>query len=154
MDKQKKNLWIVVGVVVVIIIIFLFGKKDGALDSSVIKDESDDVVVTDSNDSTGVVKTPVAPSVSYAQALEKYKNYRIQLNTTCQASPNNVTYRNGTSIMIDNRSASSRVVKVGSIFNIKPWDFKVVKLSSSTLPITWLVDCDKSQNVATILIQK
>lgn len=96
---------------------------------------------------------PVAP-LSYAQALEKYKNARIQLDKDCQARPSNVTYKNNTSIMIDNRAPVARAVKVGSVFNIKAWGFKVVKLSSATLPVTWYVDCDKSQNVAAILIQR
>jgi hypothetical protein len=55
--------------------------------------------------------------------------------------------------MIDNRSEVARTVKVGSSFGIKAWGFEIVKLSSATLPATWYVDCDKSQNVATILIQ-
>lgn len=151
--KQKKNLLIGVGVVVVVIIIFLLGGKNKDVDSPK-NVESEDVVDKDTVPATGGVKTPAPASISYAEALVKYRNNRIQLDVACQASPNNVTYKNGTSIMIDNRSANSRVVKVGSIFNIKPWDFKIVKLSSSTLPVTWLVDCDKSQNVATILIQK
>jgi len=56
--------------------------------------------------------------------------------------------------MIDNRAPVARTVKVGSTFPIKAYGFKIVNLSSATLPATWYVDCDSSQNVATILIQK
>ena len=94
------------------------------------------------------------PALSYQNALAKYKDVRIQLNANCQADPTQMTFKNGTEIMMDNRSPKDRTVKVGSIYNIKAWGFKIVKLSSATLPATWLVDCDKSQNVATILIQK
>jgi hypothetical protein len=102
------------------------------------------------NSSTGTA--PVV--LSYAQALVKYKNARIQLDDMCQASPNNVTYKNNTNIMIDNRSAVSRTLKIGGPVSVKAWGFKIVKISSAKLPATWLVDCDGSQNVATILIQK
>lgn len=108
----------------------------------------------DSNE--GRINNVGAPpaSISYADALVKYKDFRIQLDQSCQARPNNVTYKNNTFIMIDNRASVSRVVKVGSTFSLKGYGFKILKLSSAILPATWYVDCDKSQNVATILIQK
>jgi len=93
-------------------------------------------------------------SISYADALLKYENARIQLNSDCQAIPNNMTFKNGTSIMIDNRASFAVAVRAGSVFSIKAYGFKILKLSSKTLPATWLVDCGASQNVATILIQK
>ncbi len=92
--------------------------------------------------------------MSYAQALAKYKDARIQLDEKCQANPSYATYKNGTSVMIDNRSTSARTVKVGATYIIKAYGFKIVNLSSSILPVRWLVDCGKSQNVATIFIQK
>ena len=95
-----------------------------------------------------------AASLSYAQALVKYKDARLQLDKVCQASPDKMTFKNNASLMVDNRAPVARTVKVGSIFPIKADGFKIIKLSSSTLPATWWVDCDKSQNVATILIQK
>ena len=105
--------------------------------------------------STGSVNAGIStPSISYANALIKYKDARIQLNAACQATPNNMTFKNGTSIMIDNRASVALTVKAGSVFTIKAYGFKIVKLSSATLPATWLVDCGTSQNVATLLIQK
>lgn len=96
----------------------------------------------------------VAPLISYADALVKYKDARIQLDNNCQANPNNVTFKNNTNIMIDNRSNMARTVRAGSVFSIKAYDFKIVKLTSASPSTTWYMDCDKSQNVATILIQK
>lgn len=105
--------------------------------------------------STGSVNaSSPAVTISYANALIKYKDARIQLNAACQTIPNNMTFKNGTNIMIDNRAPVALTVKVGSVFTIKAYGFKIVKLSSATLPATWLVDCGTSQNVATILIQK
>ena len=56
--------------------------------------------------------------------------------------------------MIDNRSGTARTVRVSSNYSIPAYGFKIVKLSSPTTPAIWYIDCDKSQNVATILIQK
>jgi hypothetical protein len=152
--ENNKNLWIGVVVVVILVFVFYFMNKN-----------STPVVINNTVDNQGVVSTEdtsagsinagvsVAP-ISYASALIKYKNARIQLDKMCQATPNNVTYKNNASIMIDNRAPVARTVKVGSVFSVKAWGFKIIKLSSATLPSTWLVDCDKSQNVATVLIQK
>lgn len=160
-NNKSRNLWIgAIGIVVLaLIVVYLSTNKSVA---PIAVDNTNPVVDTNvvpvnSNEdtSTGSVNTGSgAVTISYTNALAKYTNARIQLNTICQASPNNMTFKNGTNIMIDNRAPVDRVVKVGSIFNIKAYSFKIIKLSSATLPVTWLVDCDKSQNVATILIQK
>ncbi len=110
--------------------------------------------VTEDTSSGSVNATNPTASISYQNALVQYKDARIQLDKNCQATPNNMTFKNGTNIMIDNRSEKIRTIKVGSVFSIKPYGFKIVRLSSSTLPATWYVDCDKSQNVATLIIQK
>ncbi len=150
-NKQSMNVWISVGVVLVVIALVWYASSR----PKAVNQDNVEVVEPTEDVSEGSVNATVpAAAISYANALVKYKDARIQLGTNCQASPNNVTYKDNTSIMIDNRSAVARTVKVGSTFPIKAWGFKIVKLSSSTLPATWYVDCDKSQNVATILIQK
>jgi hypothetical protein len=94
-------------------------------------------------------------SIAYADALIKYADRRIQLDKTCQAHPNTVTYKDNTGIMIDNRSPQTRTVKVGITFTIKPWGFKIVVLPNVYLTSkTLLVDCGQYQNVATILVQE
>ena len=149
---KNKNVWVWVVIVAVVFVVWFTisnNKKvevvqpQTASDQSVMPGTED--VVNNSND--------VKP-LSYQQALTKYKDKRIQLDTKCQATPNNVTYKNNTSIMIDNRSPVARTLKIGGVVSVKAWGFKIVNLSSTKLPATWLVDCDKSQNVATILIQK
>ena len=115
---------------------------------------------------TTTVKKTTAPvpvasqpvTMSYQKALETYKdNLRLQLSGAdfCQVSPNNVMYKNGTSIMIDNRSAKTRNIKIGSTaYSIEGYGFKIVRLSSGTLPATLLMDCGTQQNIAKILLQK
>lgn len=94
-------------------------------------------------------------TISYANALVKYVDRRIQLDKICQAHPNTVTYKDNTGIMIDNRSPKTRTVKIAETFTIKPWGFKIIVLPDIYLKSkTILVDCDASQNVATILIQE
>jgi hypothetical protein len=119
-------------------------------DSSV---DANQTVTEDTSNGSVNANNP-SSSISYQNALVQYKDARLQLDSTCQASPDRSTFKNGTNIMIDNRSDKPRTVKVGSTFPIKAYGFKIVRLSSSTLPATWYVDCDTSQNVATILIQK
>jgi len=163
---ENKNMWIwgAVAVVIVGIIIFLvMGNKDvevvSLTDDQIAMDAADrsnpdgeeDVTEGSVSASNGAASPQV--TLSYQEALVKYKDARIQLDKTCQASPDKMTFKNGTNIMIDNRAAVSRTVKVGSTFTIKPYGFKIVRLSSDTIPATWLVDCDGSQNVSTILIQ-
>ena len=114
--------------------------------------ESESESVQDTSDQT--IATGAAP-ISYANALVKYANRRIQLDPMCQAHPNTVSYKDNIGIMIDNRSAKTRTVKVGSTFTIKPWGFKIIILPDVYLVAkTILVDCDQSQNVATILVQE
>jgi hypothetical protein len=140
--------------IIIVILMFWLVKKDN---SPVVNEEQniEDTLTPVEDTSAGSVNTTAkTPSISYANALVKYKDTRIQLDKTCQATPNNVTYKNNTTIMVDNRAPVVRTVKIGSTYSIKAYGFKIIKLSSTTLPMTWLMDCDKSQNVATILLQK
>jgi hypothetical protein len=159
METQNKNLWIAIIVITVIVvgIIAWSINKNLAVAPSVGVDENKDTALeANLGMNTGKVASTGSSlnNISYADALIKYKDARIQLNQICQATPNNVTYKNNTNIMIDNRSSVAHTVKIGTTFNIKPWEFKIIKLSSATLPVTWLMDCDKSENIATILVQK
>lgn len=163
------NKKILVGIVAVIAIgWFVLSSSD----KSVVTDDMENTVPTTqiatstkpvAKATTTVKKTsvPLASqpvSLSYQSALELYKdNKRIQLSGAdfCQVSPNNVMYKNGTSIMIDNRSAQIRTIKIGGTsYSIEGYGFKIVKLSSATLPATLLMDCNQQQNVAKILLQK
>lgn len=153
--EKKIWIWIIVALVIAAIIFFLL-KSDQTIvpqsesNEDITTTEPDSVQDTSSQD-TGVGSTPI----SYGEALAKYADRRIQLNTMCQAFPNNITYKDNTGIMIDNRSPQTRTVKVGTTFTIRPWGFKIIVLPDVYLSSrTILVDCDNSQNVATILVQE
>ena len=162
-DWKNKNLWLgVAALLVVILLIVVISKKRGG-------DEVADVELTP--ESAEVINEAPAPKparrrtpatketvalakMSYADALAKYKDARIQFDAECRAVPNNVTYKDGTEIMLDNRGASARTFTLGSTFTIGAYDFKIVKVTSNVLPYTYLVDCGDKQNVATILVQR
>jgi len=163
MEEKNKNIWMIAGIMLVVIAVIVFmstQKKDA---DDVLENENNvaqEEVVVEENVAGELDTTPdkdvatsPAVSLSYEQALLKYKDARLQLDKTCQASPDKMTFKNGTSIMIDNRAPVSRTVKVGSTYNIKAYGFKIITLSASTFPTNLLVDCDKSQNVATIIVQ-
>jgi len=99
--------------------------------------------------------TGEAANLTYNQALEKYGTNRIQFNAACQTTPSSVVYKAGTMVMFDNRSAGPHTITFnGSKYTLAGYGFKVLAMTASKYPATILVDCDKSQNVATILIQK
>ena len=100
--------------------------------------------------------SPTAVPISYTDALVKYADARLQLDTNCQAlaSPANLVFKNNSLLMVDNRAPVARTVHIGSVFTIKAYGFKIIELSSATLPATFLVDCGTSQNVATISLEK
>ncbi len=153
-NTEKGESPVVVLVIVLILVIFAFWsmKKNPVLAPSSDTNKIISPIEDISNSSVNTVNPTT--SISYAQALVKYKNARLQLNNICQASPDKMTFKNNTNIMIDNRASVTRAIKLGSVFSVKAYSFKIVNISSSTLPATWYVNCDKSQNVATILIQK
>lgn len=158
MPNQNKNIWIIVGVIVVILVIIFMVKSSPKEENEQVPANMPAGNINPESKPTAEVSgtTQVEPvSIAYADALIKYKDRRIQLDKSCHASPRMVTYKDNTGIMVDNRSAQTRTVKIGTTFTIKPWDFQIVILpdiykKSKTL----LVDCDKAQNVATVLIQE
>lgn len=154
MEKNKNGVWISIVVVlaIIVILVFLFKKDKSA--ETVVGTEDNTTLVESTQDTVGVEGIGAA-SISYTNALTKYATRRIQLNSSCQATPNSVTYKDNTGIMIDNRSAESHTVKIGTTYIIKPYSFKIVVLPDIYLKNkTILVDCDAYQNVATILVQE
>ena len=109
----------------------------------------------------GVVKKPVAKqstaptsTQNYTQLVKQYEGKRIQFDERCQAFPQSPTYKNGTSIMIDNRSASARSVTVGDTkYNLSAYGYKIITLSSSSLPKELFLSCGSAVNVGKILLQ-
>lgn len=148
-NNLRMLVWVIVALIIVATILFFVFKNEQTVEPNTTTEPESTQDISAQDIGAGAV------SISYANALVTYADRRIQLDTTCQAHPNNVTYKDNTGIMIDNRSPQTRTVKVGTTFIIKPWSFKIVVLPDVLLTSkTLLVDCDQSQNVATVLIQE
>jgi hypothetical protein len=151
--NNNKNLWISIGIVVLFVVglIIWSGNKDAMPTADETASTED---VSDGSVNAVPGATPAA-SLSYNQALVQYKDKRIQLDQTCIATPNNVTFKSGTNIMLDNRANVARTIVVGETsYSIKKYGFKIVKISSAIVPKTITLDCGTSKNVGTIIIQK
>ncbi len=111
----------------------------------------------------GAVTKPVAKKTgsavpvstkSYTELVKEYEGRRIQFDERCQVTPQNPTYKNGTSILLDNRSASARSVMVGGTkYDLVAYGYRIITLSSSSLPKELAVSCGSSGNVGTVLLQ-
>ncbi len=163
MENKKKNMWIWTVVVVVVVIALIIWVRHIS-DSSVMTNNTgvnpvDQTALTPTSTedtTTGDINAGQAVSISYTDALVKYADARLQLDTNCQAlaSPSNLIFKNNAYLMVDNRAPVARTVHIGSVFSIKAYGFKIIQLSSAKLPATFMVDCGTSQNVATITLEK
>lgn len=109
-------------------------------------------------ESDGVAPTKGATAnqaQTYTKLTVEYKDRRIQFDMNCQAIPNNITYKNGTKVMFDNRSGDARIITVGGVkYNFAGYGYKILTLSSNTLPKTLLISCGAAVNVGQILLQR
>lgn len=100
------------------------------------------------------VATPPVSAKSYGDAVKEYEGRRIQFDERCQVTPQNPTYKNGTIVMLDNRSASAKTVMVGGTkYDLGAYGYRIVTLSSPSLPKELTVSCGSSGNVGKILLQ-
>jgi hypothetical protein len=148
---NQKTIWVILAAVVIIIAI-----------TAAVKTARKNSYNNQNNPGQNQPQPATAPSagnpasgLSYTQALKKYGSNRIQFDPACQAHPNNVTFKAGTQVMFDNRAKVARAINFnGHIFNIAADSYAVAAMVAAKYPAKILVDCGKSQNVATILIQK
>jgi len=152
-NKQIRN--VIIGLVVVVALAVVLRGRGAS-------EEPAETTATPSV-SVSVSATPVPKATTagvpqpktYGDAVEKYGNNRIQFDMYCQANPANNTYKNGTSIMLDNRSGDARIISVNWVqYALSGYGWKIIMLSSKVLPATWAVDCGSARNVSKILIQQ
>lgn len=94
---------------------------------------------------------------TYQQLVAEYKGRRFQIQD-CTSTPNQVTFKSGTTIMLDGFSADPQKITIGSqSVVLNGYDVAFMTLKSSKLPTTLTIDCvwlDQPQyNIATILLQ-
>ena len=97
--------------------------------------------------------TSVSNAGKYADLVLKYEDRTLQFNESCQASKEStVGFKQGTDVLLDNRSDSSAKIVIGSrTFNLKAYGYKVIDLGSVG---TYKIDCNENQNVLTLTVQK
>lgn len=159
MQGQQKYWILGVGAVLVVVAIFVFSKGKGTTTVKPTTSPKSSVSAGVSPSKTPAVSTAVKPVVTpvldYGQAVQQYAGRRIQFDKTCQAIPNKITFKSGGSVMLDNRSGDARTVSLnGKPYVLAGYGFRIVALSSATLPFTYTLDCGGAQNVGTITIQK
>ena len=87
--------------------------------------------------------------------VAKYAGRRIQFNDSCQATPAAQTYKNGTQVMFDNRGAKATTLTIeGVAYPTSAYTYRLITLSSKTLPHTVIVNCGSQNNVAQITLQQ
>jgi hypothetical protein len=94
------------------------------------------------------------PGLTYGEALRYYADRRMQFDPNCIASPNNMSLRNGVSVMFDNRAPSSTTIALDGIaYLVRGYDFRILTLRSGKLPHKIAVDCGSGKNNAQIILQ-
>jgi hypothetical protein len=162
--NNKTLVYVVAGVVVLAVVVWLVNRGvvkapylPGATPTA-----SPRANATPTPTPTGTaIKTPTpAPTnppqsqQSYNDAVAAYANLRMQFDSSCQASPTRLSISHGTSIMLDNRSSSVRVISVGGVsFTLPGYGWKIMMPTAATYPSTLNVDCGSARNVATVVVQ-
>jgi hypothetical protein len=100
-------------------------------------------------------KSPLPTStLTYSQLVAQYGANRIQFDTNCQAQPNLVVFKNGTSILLDNRANQTRTIGLNGVqYSFVPYGYRVITLSSSSVPQKWTLSCNNLVNVGTIQLE-
>lgn len=166
MRNKKVWVWIaaIVAVVLILIVAFVIIRhrvaapevqapvSDGIKETNALSSNEDPSFGQTGEETVSAPPKPLA----YQDALNLYGSNRIQFDGVCQATPNNSTFKNNTDLMLDNRSPLLRRLHLGDMrdVSVRPWGFSIVTFSSDALPKTIMIDCDGSQNVATVLLQK
>jgi hypothetical protein len=99
--------------------------------------------------------TPAPTSTaSYTQLVQQFGSNRIQFDNRCQAQPNSVVFKNGAQIMLDNRSSQARNISLnGTSYALAGYGYKIVTLSSATLPKQISLGCNSLVNVGVIQLE-
>ncbi len=154
----KKNLKVVLGIAIVAIAGVAVGtlsKKDVAPVVPLEEAPKEEVVAAPTK---VVTKKPsssspvVVDNRSYTELINAYKGKTLQFGATCQVLKSTQVYKLGTDILLDNRTSSPVVIKIGGAsYNLGAYGYKVVDLPNLG---EFAIDCGSQQNVATITVQK
>jgi hypothetical protein len=105
----------------------------------------------------GLSITNATPQLSYGQALNKFRGGNLmQFDPSCHPQPYpNLSVKNGTQIMFDNRSAKAITLAFDNQkIQLKGYNWIVLALRDSDVPHNVLIDCNAGQNYGSLLLQK
>jgi hypothetical protein len=96
--------------------------------------------------------------LTFQEAYDQYYDHRFQI-ADCVATPPRITLKNGTKLMLDNRSAEPLVVTLGGkTYRLYEYDFSIITVTSGVLPTTLQMDCQMGdqvgKNIAQVLVEK
>lgn len=159
-DTLKNNWKVSVGVILAVIVLGLLvngmtKKEPAPIDTTPIEEVPVETpVVKPVRRSTPTASVPtVTDTRTYTEMVVAYKDRTIQFNAQCQVPP--LTQRGfkvGTDVMLDNRSSETKTITLGGVTHtLNGYGWKVVSLNTAG---TFMVDCNDSQNVTTITVQK
>ena len=156
---KKSLLWVLMGLVAIVlvwVVVWLVARSSRV--TPVVEAPAPAPVVEVSKPAPVVIApSKVTPKMSYADAFALYSKTRVQLGAKCNPTPFAPVYKNGATIMIDNRSGENRIVAVGeTTYHVNAYDYVLATLSypEATLPVKVLLDCGNTQNVATLTVEK
>ncbi len=150
----KKKTWILLGIYVVTAVIGMV-----VLSSSTNKQRASeslkDTIKEESNGAAPVEGGTAQQLKTYNQLLKDFIGRRVQFDARCQAIPSDLTYKNGTQVMFDNRSGDARWISVGGAeYYLSGYGYKILTLSSKSLPKDLYINCGSAVNVGQILLQR
>jgi len=156
MSKGMKKTWIIVLVIAIAIVLWLqnggSGQYLGVNDSASPAPEATAAPAAKASKPKAAAPTP--DTRTYSQMVQQYGSNRIQFDDRCQASPTSVTFKQGASIMLDNRSTQGKTITVaGKQYSVPGYGWQVVTLSSASLPSNLIIGCNAATNVGTIRLQ-
>jgi len=164
--SSRTGVWVAVIVVIIIIILGLWAWNKSVSNQPVATTATTTTDMTStSTDTTTVAAGDVQYSLEngdaapmYSAALKTYLNKRIQFSmpagqvNACVASPTSLTFASGVKFMLDNRmNIPATIHLTNSSYTLPAYTYEIISLSS---PATYKIDCNASQNVVTLQIQK
>lgn len=166
---KNKTLWIVI-VVVAVFVVWWF-MKDGGVPGYGISQLTESPAAEPASGAqsqskgqskgqsgqTGVAPggTPVAQNLqAYSDLVKQYEGRRVEFDEMCQMRPNDVTFKNGTVVMFDNRSPQAKTVKISNqSYSLQAYGYRLLTMNSQNLPLSLNVGCDNVPEVGKILLQ-
>lgn len=160
-----KKTWIAIAVIIALGAVWWF--KQGGSDqygwvTALPTPTSTPTMMVTKSTSTGGAKTkpvaatptPMSIGLSYTQLVKQFGVNRISFDQNCQAEPEVFSVKNGTSILLDNRSNQARTINIdGKQYALVGYGYQVATVTSASLPKTVGLKCDSSINSGTIQIQ-